>query len=89
MHGFPNLFLVQPTQGAGFVSNFTHVIVEAGASIATIIEHTLTHGKTRVEPTREAESRWLELLLSGGAPILQRIARLATTTTRASTRGRS
>jgi cation diffusion facilitator CzcD-associated flavoprotein CzcO len=65
IHGFPNLFLVQPTQGANLISNVPHNLTEAGKTIAIIVKHVLDHGLHRVEVTKEAEDAWIELLLSG------------------------
>ena len=36
VHGFPNAFLVQPTQGANLISNIPHNLTEAGRTIATV-----------------------------------------------------
>jgi len=65
IHGFPNLFLVQPTQGANLISNVPHNLTEAGKTIAIIVKHVLDHGLSRVELTKQAEDAWIELLLSG------------------------
>ncbi len=70
VHGFPNLFLVQPTQGANLISNVPHNLVEAGKSIATIVKHMRERGLGRVELTREAEDAWVGLLLAGGGRML-------------------
>jgi cyclohexanone monooxygenase len=65
VHGFPNAFIVQPTQGANLISNVPHNLTEAGKTIATVIRHALDHGYDQVEVSRSAEDAWLELLLSG------------------------
>jgi cation diffusion facilitator CzcD-associated flavoprotein CzcO len=65
VHGFPNLFIVQPTQGANLISNVPHNLTESGRTIATIVRHALDNGNREVELTKEAEDAWLELLLSG------------------------
>ena len=64
VHGFPNAFIVQPTQGANLISNVPHNLTESGLTIATVIKHTLDLGLAEVEVTREAEDAWLELLLT-------------------------
>jgi cyclohexanone monooxygenase len=66
VHGFPNLFIVQPTQGANLISNVPHNLTEAGRTIAMTIRHALDHDAEQIEVTREAEDAWIELLLSGG-----------------------
>ncbi|QXC60701.1 NAD(P)/FAD-dependent oxidoreductase [Aquihabitans sp. G128] len=65
VHGFPNLFIVQPTQGANLISNVPHNLTESARTIATIVAHALGEGAGRVEVTAEAEEAWLDLLRSG------------------------
>jgi len=65
VHGFPNLFIVQPTQGANLISNVPHNLTEAGRTIAQIISHAIDEGAQQVEVTKDAEDAWIELLLSG------------------------
>jgi cation diffusion facilitator CzcD-associated flavoprotein CzcO len=70
VHGFPNLFIQQPTQGANLISNIPHNLTEAGRTIAMIVAHALEHGHREVEVTKEAEDAWVELLLSGPGTML-------------------
>ncbi|MFI7708360.1 flavin-containing monooxygenase [Nonomuraea sp. NPDC049480] len=70
VHGFPNAFLVQHTQGANLISNIPHNFTEAGRTIAAIVEHALDNGHTEVEVTEEGEDAWVELLLSGPGMLL-------------------
>jgi len=65
VHGFPNLFFVQPTQGANLISNVPHNLTEAGKTIATIIRAAQDRGAKEVEVTAEAQKAWVELLLTG------------------------
>ncbi len=65
VHGFPNMFIVQPTQGANLISNVPHNLTESGRTIATIVHHAVDGGYDQVEVTNEAEDEWVELLLSG------------------------
>jgi cyclohexanone monooxygenase len=65
VHGFPNLFIVQPTQGANLISNVPHNLTESGRTIAMVVKHALDRGMAEVEVTRAAEDAWIELLLSG------------------------
>ena len=62
VHGFPNLFLVAPNQGANLISNVTHNYVEQGATIATVVAHALEVGADEVEVTEQAENDWVSLL---------------------------
>jgi cyclohexanone monooxygenase len=70
VNGFPNLFIVQPTQGANLISNVPHNLTESGVTIAAVVGHALDHGFERVEVTAEAEDAWVELLLSGPGPVI-------------------
>jgi cation diffusion facilitator CzcD-associated flavoprotein CzcO len=65
VHGFPNLFIVQPTQGANLISNVPHNLTESGRTIAMTIRHAVDAGAQEIEVTKEAEDAWIELLLSG------------------------
>jgi cation diffusion facilitator CzcD-associated flavoprotein CzcO len=62
VHGFPNLFLVAPNQGANLISNVTHNYVEQGATIAAVVTHALESGSEQVEVTEQAERDWVSLL---------------------------
>jgi cation diffusion facilitator CzcD-associated flavoprotein CzcO len=66
VHGFPNLFVVGPTQAANLISNIPHNLTEAGETIARIVAHAEAIGATEVEVTREAEDAWIALLEAGG-----------------------
>ncbi|MDQ3384626.1 MAG: NAD(P)/FAD-dependent oxidoreductase [Actinomycetota bacterium] len=70
VHGFPNAFLVQPTQGGNLISNVPHNLTESGRTIAMVIAHALEHGFREVEVTAEAEEAWIKLLLSGAGRML-------------------
>ncbi len=70
VHGFPNAFIVQPTQGANLISNVPHNLTESGKTIATIIRHALDSGHREVEVTKEAEDAWIDLLLSGPGTVI-------------------
>ena len=47
VHGFPNLFVVGPTQGANLISNIPHNLVEAGQTVAAVIRHARRHRRDR------------------------------------------
>jgi len=65
VHGFPNAFFVQPTQGANLVSNVPHNLTETAKTIALLVQHARDNGFAEIEVTREAEDKWIELLLTG------------------------
>jgi len=65
VHGFPNAFIVQPTQGANLISNVPHNLTESGRTIATVVRHALDVGARQVEVTKAAEDAWIALLLTG------------------------
>jgi cation diffusion facilitator CzcD-associated flavoprotein CzcO len=62
VHGFPNLFIIGITQAANLISNITHNLSEAGATIAAVIGHATRVGAAEVEVTAEAEEAWLAQL---------------------------
>ena len=66
VHGFPNMFIVGPSQAANLISNVPHNLVERGRTIAAIVSHAESSGAEQVETTREAERAWVELLEAGG-----------------------
>ncbi|HET9691843.1 MAG TPA: NAD(P)/FAD-dependent oxidoreductase [Acidimicrobiales bacterium] len=70
VHGFPNLYVVQPSQGANLISNVPHNLTESGETIAAVVAHAVRHGYREVEVTAEAEQAWLDLLLSGPGRML-------------------
>jgi len=65
VHGFPNAFFVQPTQGANLISNVPHNLTEAGKTIAGIVKHARDVGAKQVEVTARSQHAWVELLLTG------------------------
>jgi cyclohexanone monooxygenase len=65
VHGFPNAFFVQPTQGANLISNVPHNLTEAGKTIAIMVKHAVEGGYKEIEVTREAQDAWIALLLTG------------------------
>jgi cyclohexanone monooxygenase len=70
VHGFPNLFLVQPVQGANLISNVPHNLSDAARTIAAVVRHALDAGCERVEVSREAEQAWMDLLMTGPGSLL-------------------
>ncbi|GAA1661741.1 NAD(P)/FAD-dependent oxidoreductase [Fodinicola feengrottensis] len=70
MHGFPNAFMVQPTQGANLISNIPHNIVDSARTIAVAVKHALDGGFGEIEVTRPAEQAWIDLLLAGPGRVL-------------------
>jgi len=70
VHGFPNAFFVQPTQGANLISNVPHNLTESGRTIGAVVKHALDSGFDEVEVTADAEQAWLDLLLSGPGRML-------------------
>jgi len=59
MHGFPNAFVVQLSQGANFVANVPHNLTDAAATVAAVVPHALAGGYDRVEVSRAAEDAWM------------------------------
>ena len=65
VHGFPNLFFAQPSQGANLISNVPHNLTEAGKTIAAIVREAQDRGAREVEVTQAAQEAWVELLMTG------------------------
>ncbi len=70
VHGFPNAFIVQPTQGANLISNVPHNLTESGRTIAMIVKQALDHGHDEVEVSQQAEEEWIQLLLTGAGRMI-------------------
>jgi len=66
VHGFPNMFIVSPTQGANLISNIPHNLTEAGETIATVIAHADNVDAEQIEVTAGAEAAWVAKLEAGG-----------------------
>ena len=64
VHGFPNAFFVQPTQGANLISNIPHNLTEAARTIAMLVAHARDLGQYVIEVTDEAERAWVDLMLT-------------------------
>lgn len=69
VHGFPNAFIVQLTQGSNHIANVPHNMTETGTTIGSIVGHAVANGHTTVEVTAAAEEAWIERLLGGGSPM--------------------
>ena len=65
VHGFPNAFIVQATQGANLISNYPHNLTDAGKTISTMIAHAASYNFQQIEVSKEAEDQWVELLMTG------------------------
>ena len=66
VHGFPNLFVVSPTQAANLISNVPHNLTEAGHTIAAIVRHAESIGAATVTVSSEVEAEWVDMLVKGG-----------------------
>ena len=66
VHGFPNAFVVGPTQGANLISNIPHNLTEAGKTIGAVISHAESIGANEVEVPAEVEEAWVAKLEAGG-----------------------
>ena len=65
VNGFPNLFVVQQNQAASFIANFPHNIVDHADTVAAVVSHAEEQGFDAVEPSAEAEQKWIDFLLTG------------------------
>jgi hypothetical protein len=64
--GFPNLFVMGPTQGANLWSNITFNLTEAAKTIAQIIAHAQQLGSPVVTATDEAVDNWVGAIEAAG-----------------------
>jgi cation diffusion facilitator CzcD-associated flavoprotein CzcO len=65
VHGFPNLFIVGPNQGANLISNIPHNLTEAGITIAAVVSRAQETGAREVEVDQAAEQAWVDELDRG------------------------
>ncbi|MEL6692830.1 MAG: NAD(P)/FAD-dependent oxidoreductase [Pseudomonadota bacterium] len=65
VNGFPNAFIVQPSQAANLISNVPHNIVDHADTISTIVAHAESREFRTIEPSQEAQDAWVEMVLSG------------------------
>lgn len=63
--GFPNAFMVQMNQAANMITNIPHNIVDHARTVAQVVSHAEQHGFAEVEPTEQAVSAWVDLILTG------------------------
>ena len=65
VHGFPNLFMVQPGHGGNLISNVPHNLLESARTIAMILRRASAEGAREIEVTKESEDAWMDLLSMG------------------------
>jgi cation diffusion facilitator CzcD-associated flavoprotein CzcO len=70
MHGFPNAFVVQLSQGANFVANVPHNLSDSAKTVAAVVSHAAAGGYRLVEVTQEAQDAWMELMIAN--PVMRR-----------------
>lgn len=68
--GFPNAFMVQMNQAANMVTNIPHNIVDHARTVAQVIAYAESQGYAEVEPTEEAVSQWVDLILTGQGSLI-------------------
>ncbi|WGY00357.1 NAD(P)/FAD-dependent oxidoreductase [Nocardioides sp. QY071] len=69
-HGFPNFFLVAPSQ-VGVSSNQTHVLDVQARHIAKIVAEARSRGADTVEATQEAEDQWVRTVIDASRADLE------------------
>ena len=65
VNGFPNAFIVQPSQAANLISNVPHNIVDHAKTISAIVSHAEQNGFAEVDATDEAVEKWVNFVLTG------------------------
>ncbi len=71
VHGFPNAFFVQATQGANLISNVPHNLTESARTIAAMVRHAREKGALEIEVSPEAEEAWVQLMLTSAGRMTQ------------------
>jgi cyclohexanone monooxygenase len=61
-HGFPNSFFLSNFQ-SGFALNYTHTLDEEAHHVAYLVAYGLDRGVRSMEPSREAEARWVDTIV--------------------------
>ena len=69
VHGFPNAFVVQLSQGANFVANVPHNLSDSAKTVAAVLAHAANQGFDQVEVSKEAEDAWMEMMVAN--PIMR------------------
>ncbi len=62
MQGFPNLFMTTGPNGPAALANIPRLSEHDVDWIAGVIAHLRTNGLATIEPTRQAEDEWMELV---------------------------
>ncbi|MBG01627.1 MAG: monooxygenase [Acidimicrobiaceae bacterium] len=62
IHGFPNLFILGLAQGGSLVANVTHNFTESASAISAMVGKCIQNGSETIEPTAEAEMKWVNRL---------------------------
>jgi len=70
VRGFPNLFIIGMNQAANLISNITHNLTEAGATLASVLAHARACGAREVEVTEEAEQAWVAMIEQSPSALL-------------------
>ena len=63
-NGFPNMFMMGATLQTGFTASYPHALNEQSKHIAYILTETARANHRIVEATKEAESAWVETIVS-------------------------
>jgi cyclohexanone monooxygenase len=69
-HGFPNCFHMGVTQNI-LTPNFPHMLEEQANHIAEVVSRANLHQAQKVEPTPEAETKWVDTIRRSALPNLQ------------------
>ncbi|MGE0732248.1 MAG: flavin-containing monooxygenase [Acidimicrobiia bacterium] len=74
VHGFPNFYTITGPASPSVFSNMMVSIEQHVDLIGTIVGHLRDHGKSVIEPTKEAEDFWVEHNNEAGAATLYPLA---------------
>ena len=60
-HGFPNFFELGLSQN-GYIANYTYMLNQKARHVARLLEHANRSGITEIEPSKEAQDSWVQII---------------------------
>lgn len=66
-NGFPNCFFMGQMH-SGLTVNMTHMLDLQAQHISALLKHAREHGARSIEPTADAEARWVDTIIEKAAP---------------------
>ena len=64
LEGFPNLFMISGPNGPSVFANLIRMAEHDVDWVAAVVTNMTRNGQSTVEPTKQAEDAWMDLVLS-------------------------